>query len=50
MSQFEQKDSQYSIEPWCEEPSKIPNEFLASHTFAKTAFRQKPQLKEAPNL
>jgi len=44
------KDSLYSIEPWNDEPTSLPNSFLATHKFAKTGFFPSAGLRSAQNL
>lgn len=38
MQHLPPKESLYAIEPWNDEPTSMPNSFLATHQFAKTAF------------
>lgn len=50
MQHLPPKDSLYAIEPWNDEPTYMPNSFLAAHQFAKTAFLPSSSLKSAQNL
>ena len=50
MNEQFRRDSIYDIEPWNEEPSRIPKQFLTSQNFAKTSSKHLNHSKYHPQL